>query len=317
MKKLAPIMMAFSSLSLFITVYPAKTKQSEAEMLGQQVIRELGDKIKQENNVFRAAVTATERQDALKNAHEAAQTLLNTLNDIKTFGSNTARGYTPAQRRLAAITLAELLTRENSVNVEIKSKRMEIKDMTDPNSLFSFAKSGKSEARAQAEKDIKKLHSERNNVRKAISDQEAILGPEWSDTIRLATNNLIVGSSYGIAYGIDWYFGDHGAKLMTEKTSAPAAKSKAARSKKQPSLTDKQKAAIKSWHHLRKSELLSKEITTAYQLTQAKELLNNLNAIQEDLKDVPSKHKHVLDKVTENADSLARKIDRSKTRWLK
>jgi hypothetical protein len=315
-KKFTKIIMICSSLSVVMTVCPAKIKQSEAETLGQQVIRELGDKVKQANNVFRVAVTDTERQNALKNAHEAAQTLLNTLNDIKTYGSNTARGYTPAQRRLAAITLAELLTRENSLNVQIKSTRMEMKDMIDPNSLFSYAKEGKSEAYTQADKEMKQLHAERKNLRKAIVDQETILGPEWSDTIKLATNNLIVGSSYGIAYGIDWYFGDHGAKLMTEKAPASMIKSKAMR-KQQPSLTNKQKAAIKSWHHLRKSELLSKEITTAYQLTQAKELLNKLNAIQEDLRDVPSKQKPVLDKVTESADSLARKIDRSKTRWLK
>lgn len=314
MKKLARIIVVFSSLSTIMTAFPVKIQQSESERLGQQVIRELGDKIKQANAVFRSAVTDTEREDALKGAHEAAQTLLNTLNDIKTFGTNETKGYNPAQKRLAAITLAERLTRENSLNAEIKSKRMEIKDMTDPNSLLSFARPGKSEARNQAEKEIQALHKERNNVRKAIADQETILGQEWSDTIKLATNNLIVGSSYGIAYGIDWYFGDRGAKLMTEKNHKSVKKSK--RISKQP-LTNKQKTAIKSWHHVRKSELLSKEISTAYQLTQAKELLNKLNVIKEDLQNVPLKYKHVLSKVTENADSLERKIERSKTRWLK
>lgn len=321
MKRLAQIMIVFSTLSATVNIIAKTIKQSESEMLGQQVVRELGDKVRQANMVFKAAVTENEKQDASKDAHEAAQTLVNTLNDIKTFGSDVTRGYNPAQRRLAAITLAEMLMRENSLNAEIKGLRMEIKDMTDPNSWFSFAKSGKSEPRTQTEKEIKQLHEKRKNVRKAISDQEAILGLEWSDTIKLAINNLNVGNSYGIGYGIDWYFGSHGAKLMTEKNQRAAGGSKKSKAMHKQPLTHQQKAAIKSWHHVRKNKIknkiLSQEITTAYELTQAKELLSELNAIKDDLKDIPSKHKHVLDKVCESADSLSRKIDRARTRWLK
>ncbi|HEX4068814.1 MAG TPA: hypothetical protein VHX42_01825 [Candidatus Babeliales bacterium] len=316
MKKLAQIMFIVSSLSV-ISIYPKKIKQSESEKLGQQVIRELGDNIKQANGVFKAAVTDTEKRTALERAHDEAKILLDTLNDVKTFGNDIIRGYNPAQRRLAAITLAELLMRENSVNVEIKSVRMEIKDMTDSRSLFKSAKSGKSEQRDQAEKKIKELHTERKDVRKAIADQETILGQTWSDTIRLAINNLIVGSSYGIAYGIDWYVSGHGAKLMTTAPNKTVSSEPKTVRNNPSSITKEQKAAIKSWRHLRKNELLSQEIATAYQLTQAKELLNKLNAIKDDLRNVPLKYKYVLDQVTENSDSLARKVDRAKTRWLK
>lgn len=319
MKKISLLTATVLCVSTISSNITARQQLSEANTLGQQVVRELGEKVKEKNLIFRSAVGDIERQESLKNAHMAAQTLLNTLNDIKTYGSDTIRGYNAAQRRQAAITLAELITRENSLHIEIKNKRLEIKDMTDPNSLLSFAKPGKSEARSQAEMDIKKLHLERNNTRKAIADQEAILGTAWSDTIRLAIQNLIVGNSYGIAYGIDWYFGDRGAKLMVEHNQSRAMTPSSARSKSKKAmpLTQKQKSAIKSWNKLRKNELLSKEITTAYELTQAKELLNKLNMVQDDLKDVPLKHKPVLDRVTEKADSLSRKIDRSKTRWLK
>jgi hypothetical protein len=290
---------------------------SEANRLGQQVIRELGDNVKRANLVFRAAVSENERQDALKNAHEAAKTLLNTLNDVKTYGNETIKGYNAAQRKHAAITLAELLTRENSLKIEIENKKMEIADMTDIGYILNSPKKGKAEQHAQAKKEKKALGIELNNIRQAIRDQEMILKQDWSNTIRLAIQNLIVGSSYGIAYGIDWYFGDHGAKLLTEENNKPQAMNREPKMKRSMPLTNKQKAAIKSWHHLRKSELLSKEITTAYQLAQAKELLIKLNNIKDDLKNVSVKHKYILDKVTENADSLARKIDRAKTRWLK
>lgn len=287
---------------------------SEANKLGQQVVRELGENVKTANLIFRAAIGENERQDALKKAHEAAKTLLNTLSDIKTYG--TIKGYNSAQIRQAAITLAELLTRQNSLKIELENKRMEIMDMMDIGYVFDTPKKGKAEAYAQAKKEQKKLHVTYKEIGQAIKNQEIILGEDWSNTIKLAVQNLIVGSSYGIAYGIDWYFGDRGAKLLTEENQSKATVP-APKSRRSTPLTHKQKSAIKSWHHLRKSELLSKEITTAYQLTQAKELLNKLNAIKEDIKNVPLKHKYVLDKVTENADSLTRKVDRAKTRWLK
>jgi hypothetical protein len=296
----------------------ARQRISEANTLGQQVIRELGENVKSANLVFRSAVGEIERQEALKNAHMTAQTLLNTLNDIKTYGSETIKGYNAAQRRQAAINLAELLTRANSINIEIENKRMEKMDMTE-DTIFESVKPGKSEAYAQATKDLRDLITEEKSTRLAMKNQEAILGQDWSNAIKLAIQNLIVGNSYGIAYGIDWYFGDRGAKLMVEKdrstSMVPAAA--APRAKKTMPLTQKQKSAIKSWNKLRKNELLSKEITTAYQLTQAKELLNNLNMVKDDLRNVPLKHKYILDRVTEKSDSLSRKIERSKTRWLK
>jgi hypothetical protein len=318
MKKLSLFTATILCISTLTMSAKRVSKLSEENTLGQQVIRELGENVKSANLVFRSAVSEIERQEALKNAHMAAQTLVNTLNDPKTYGIETIKGYNAAQRRQAAINLAELLTRENSLHIEIKNKRLEITDMTDPNSVFSFAKTGKSETRSQAEMDIKKLHLERNNTRKAIADQEAILGSEWSNIIKIAINNLIVGSSYGIAYGIDWYFGDRGAKLLVANNMSQSMASTGKKGKvKSMPLTQKQKSAIKAWKHVRKNELLSKEIATAYQLTQAKELLNKLGMIKEDLKDVPLKQRDILNRVTENYDSLARKIDRSKTRWLK
>jgi hypothetical protein len=292
---------------------------SEEHTLGQQVIRELGENVKTANLIFRASVGEIERQEALKNAHMAAQTLLNTLNDIKTYGNDTIKGYNAAQRRQAAITLAELLTRENSLNIEIKNKKMEIMDMMDMGYVFDAPKPGKSEIYAQARNEKKDLYATLKEVNLAIKNQEIILGDDWTRTIKLAVQNLILGSSYGIAYGIDWYFGDRGAKLLTENnpSQSMAPGTRKGKIKQSTPLTKKQKAAIKSWNHLRKAELLSKEIITAYQLTQAKELLNKLGIIKKDLKDVPLKQKYILDRVTDNYDSLERKIDRSKTRWLK
>jgi hypothetical protein len=289
---------------------------SDEHILGPQMIRELGEDVKAKNLAFRNAVGDVERQEALKNAHMAAQTLLNTLNDIKTYGNETIRGYNAAQRRQAGINLAELRTRANCINIEIDNKRMEKMDMTEESYMFEPVKPGKAEAYAQAKKDLRDLIAEEKSTQLAIKNQEAILGSEWSNAIKLAIQNLIVGNSYGIAYGIDWYFGDRGAKLMVEKNQSQAA-APARKVKKSMPLTQKQKSAIKSWNHLRKNELLSKEITTAYQLTQAKELLNKLNMVKDDLQNIPLKHKYILDRVTESSESLARKIDRAKTRWLK
>lgn len=294
---------------------------SEDHTLGQKVIRELGENVKSANIVFRSAVGEIEKQEALKNAHMAAQTLLNTLNDIKTYGNDTIRGYNAAQRRQAAITLAELLTRKNSLNIEIENKKMELIDMMDIGYFCDSPKKGKAEAYAQAKQEKKDLHATLKEVNLAIKSQEAILEECWTNTIKLAIQNLIVGNSYGIAYGVDWYFGDRGARLLTDNNPSQSIASGAHAAKKgkiKPApLTTRQKSAIKSWNHLRKNELLTKEITTAYQLAQAKELLNKLGMIKEDLKNIPLKHKYILDRVSENYDSLERKIDRSKTRWLK
>ena len=211
--------------------------------------------------------------------------------------------------------MAELLTRQNSLKIEIENKRMEKMDMVEPG-LWDSVKPGKTEAYAQATKELRDLIGQEKSTRLAISNQEAILGREWSNTITLAIQNLIVGSSYGIAYGIDWYFGDRGARLLIEndKSKSMARNSKIKRSKP---LTKKEQSAIRSWNHLRKSKLLSKDIITAYQLTQAKELLEKINDIKDDLKNVPAKYQSVLDKVTENSDSLTKKVNRAKTRWLK
>lgn len=291
---------------------------SEEHTLGQKVVRELGENVKSANLVFRSAVGEIERQEALKNAHMAAQTLLNTINDVKTYGSDTINGYNAAQRRQAAITLAELLTRKNSLNIEIENKRMEIIDMMDIGYVFDAPKPGKSEIYTQAKDEKKDLYASLKEVNLAIKNQEIVLGEEWTRTIKLAVQNLIVGSSYGIAYGIDWYFGDRGARLLTENNPSQSMTSAAKKSKiKSAPLTKKQKSAIKSWNHLRKSELLTKEIATAYQLSQAKELLNKLGVIKNDLKNIPVKQKYILDRVTENYDALSRKIDRARTRWLK
>jgi hypothetical protein len=312
---------AIASIATISTIetYPIKKRAlSEANMLGQQVIRELGESVKQANEVFKAAIGDEERQSALKNAREAAQTLINTLNDIKTFGNDVVNGYNPAQRRHAAITLAELLMRENSQKIQIESKRLEIRDMTDIGYFVDTAKSGKVEARSQAEKKQRELHAELKDIRKAMSDQEMILGQPWSNTIKLTIHNLIVGNSYGIAYGIDWYSGAPGAQLLetngTTKKQSAARTSQHTRSAK---LTKKQHAAIRSWHNLSKSELLSKEIATAYQLNQAKDLLEKMIAIKQDLKDVSEKYQHIADKVSSSIDSLERKIDRAKVSWLK
>ena len=292
---------------------------SEATMLGQQVIRELGGNVKKSNIVYKASVEDVERQEALKNAHDAAQILLNTLNDIKTFGNAIIRGYNSAQRRRAAITLAELLMRENTLEIEIKSKRMEIRDMTSIGYVIDTAMPGKAEIREQAIKEQKKLHIILKDIRKAMNDQEAILSQPWSNTIKLAIHNLIVGNSLGIAYGVDWYFGGPGAKLLAEDGTTKKHPAIAPASKRMHNTGDakKQNSAIRSWHHLRKSELLSKEISSAHQLSQAKDLLNKMIAIKKDLRGVPTKHKAILDKVSSSIDSLERKIDRAKVSWLK
>jgi|GEM_PF-3163450 hypothetical protein len=290
---------------------------SEGTILGQQVIRELGENVKKANILYKAAVTDAERQEALKVAREAAQTLINTLNDIKTFGNDIVKGYNAAQRRQAAITMAELLMRENTLDIEIKSKRMEIRDMTNIGYIIDSPVPGKAEAREQAIRDLKSLHATLKDIRKAINDQEAILGKSWGNTIKLAIHNLIVGNSLGIAHGIDWYFGGAGAKLLAKDGTSQESTAFAHSSRRTPGNAKKQNAALRSWRHLRKSELLSKEIASAHELSQAKDLLNKLTAIKQDLKDVPIKHQSTLDAVSSSVDSLSRKIDRAKVSWLK
>lgn len=314
MKKMMNIVLG--TVIAAITIINNSVAAPEAPVLGQQVIRELGANVETANIVFKASVGDAEKQISLKNAREAAQTLLDNLNDLKTFGTNIIKGYNPAQRRQAALTLADLLMRENSLKIELESNRLKIRDMTDVGFIIDTAKPGKADVRSQAEKKQRRLHAELKDIRAAMNDQEMILGQPWSNTIKLAIHNLIVGNSYGIAYDIDWHAGTHGAKLTQE--SGTAKKHHASKQHMRGSAeTKKQHAAIKSWHNLRKSEILSKEISTAYQLTQAKDLLTKLNNIKEDLKDVPARHQHVLDRVSESIDSLSRKIDRAKGLWLK
>jgi hypothetical protein len=311
---------AVASIATISTIesYPIKKRAlSEANMIGQQVIRELGENVKKANEVFKVAIGDEERQPALKNAREAAQTLINALNDIKTFGNDVVNGYNPAQRRHAAITLAELLMRENSQKIQIESNRLEIRDMTDIGVFVDTAKPGKAEIRSQAEKKQRELHAELKDIRKAMSDQEMILGQPWSNTIKLAIHNLIVGNSYGIAYGIDWYSVAPGAQLLEPNGTTKRQSARGSQRIHSEKVTKKQNAAIRSWHHLSKSELLSKEIATAYQLNQAKDLLDKLINIKEDLKDVPAKQQRILDKVNSSIESLERKIDRAKVSWLK
>ena len=284
---------------------------SEATVLGQQLIKELTDNIKIANQAYKNASSAMEKEEAARSARDAAQNFMEALNDIKTFGNDTIRGYNSRQIQIAAITLAELITRLNSVTIEIKSKRMEIADMTDAGVFMDTAIAGKEEQRSKTMKELQYDHKIKKDIQKAIADQEAILGKTWSSTITCAIYNLLVGNSRGICYDIDWTFGGNGPQMSAYNPSAQ--QSKTPRQK----LTKQQHAALKAWNRLSKSELLSKEITSTRQLDEAKNMLDQLNNIKEDLRNVPVKYKDTLYKVNAAADSLEQKMAAAKKNWLK
>jgi len=135
--------------------------------MGQQLIKELGENVKTTNTIFKTAASGPERQEAAKNAQESAQNLIDALNDIKTFGTDVIRGYNSKQIQIAAITLAELLTRLNTIKIEIKSKRMEIADMTNVGVFIDTALSGKEALRNQAIKEQKKSSRNKKSHKKS------------------------------------------------------------------------------------------------------------------------------------------------------
>jgi len=321
MKKIVNIVFA-STILLFtnqnINAVPkAKPRPiSEATMLGQQLIKELEENIKKTNEAFKSATTPLQKEEATKNAQDAAQNLINALNDIKTFGTDVVRGYNPKQIQIAAITLAELITRLHRIKLEIKNKRLEIADMTNVGVFIDSPLSGKEAQRSQAVKDQQYNHKEKNDIKKAMDAQKEILGTKWSDIITSVTYTLLIGNALGICYEIDWSFGAHNAKVLEngQTVNRPILP----RSSKQK-LTKRQHAAIKSWYRLSKSELLTKEISSTQQVVQANDLLKKLQNVQEDLKDVPpvAKYKNIAHEVTKAVNSLSQKIDAAKTRWLK
>lgn len=288
---------------------------SEATMLGQQLVKELNDNIKKANETFKGTI-GLERENAEKDARDAAQNLTNALNDIKTFGTDIIRGYNPKQIQIAAITLAELITRLHRLKLEIKAKRLEVADMTDVGMIVDSALPGKEAQRSQAMKDQQYNHKEKSDIRKAMDAQKEILGTKWSDIITLVTYNLLIGSSLGICYDIDWSFGAHTAQIL--ESGQTVNKPRLATRSKQK-LTKRQHAAIKSWYRLSKSELLTKEISSTQQVVQANDLLKKLQDVQDDLKDVPpiAKYKNIAHEVNKAVTSLSQKIDVAKTRWLK
>lgn len=341
MKKFIPHIFTaaiITSISMVNTIhtYPKTKAVSEANLLGQQTIRELGQNVEEANKVFEFAVGEEEHQNAQRNARDAAHTLINTLNDVRTFGNDTVKGYNPSQRRQAAIMLAEFLMRQNALEIKIKSERMKIADMTDSGLIYDSAITGKSEARAKAIKEQKVNHTALREVEQNISHQANILGQAWTRTITIAINSLMAGTALGIAYGIDWYAVGHSARLlgdnniqqpvMYEEPAPRQIKSKPARRQKivKPSqkLNPQERAAVKSWNRLSKNKLLSKEIATAYELTQAQDLMAQLENISNDLANVPVRHQPVLGRVNAAIDSLSRRIERARgnlinNRWIK
>ena len=302
--------------SSVINALPKTRAISEATMLGQQLIKEIDENIKKTNEIFKSATSGPEREEAAKNACDAAQNLIDALNDIKTFGTDIIRGYNPKQIQTAAITLAELLTRLHRTKLEIKSKRMEIIEMTRVGIFFDTVISGKEAQRNQAIKEQQNNHKEKSDIEKAMGAQKEILGITWNNIITSAIYNLLIGNSLGICYEIDWSFGTHNAKIL--ENSQTNNKQMIATSSRQK-LTKRQHAAIKSWHRLSKSELLSKELSSTEEVIQANNLLKQLQNIQDDLKNVPAmaRYKNIVHAVTKAANSLSQKIDAAKTRWLK
>src|SRR5579872_977575 len=316
MKKRVNIVFITSVLLLSLSpathaINKIRPKVSEATALGQQLIKELTENIKIANQAHKDATSAMEKEEAARSARDAAQNLMDALNDIKTFGNDMIKGYNSRQIQIAAITLAELITRLNSLTIEIKSKRMEIADMTDDRVLMDTAVDGKEEQRSKTMKDLQYDHKIKKDIQKAIADQEAILGKAWSSIITCATYKLLVGNSRGICYDIDWTFGGSSPKMLENNQSAQQPKT--VRQK----LTKQQHAALKSWNRLSKSELLSKDITSTRQLDEAKNMLDQLNNIKEDLKNVPVKYKDTLYRVNAAADSLEQKMAAAKKNWLK
>jgi len=285
---------------------------SEATVLGQQLVKELSESVKTANEKYKSTTVALEKEEAARAARDAAQNLIDALNDVKTFGTDVIKGYNSKQVQIAAITLAELLTRFHTLKLEIKSKRMEIANMTDAGIFMDAPIAGKEEERSKAIKDLQYYHQTKKDMQKAIADQEVVLGKTWSNIITTAIYNLIIGNSRGICYEIDWSFGAHTPQILTN--DQPHIQ-QAARVRQK--LTKRQHAAIKSWNRLSKSELLTKDISSKRQLDEAKNLLDQLNGIKQDLQNVPVKYKDVLYKVNAATESLENKMAAAKKNWLK
>lgn len=298
-----------------IHALPKPRPISEATILGQQLIRELSHDIRKANDMYDAAASISEKEEITKNAREAAQNLVEALNDVKTFGTDVIRGYHPKQIQIAAITLANRLIRLNIEKIKIKSRRTEIAGITNIGVLIDTAVSGKEAERNQAIRDQQYNHKVKNDIQSAIEYQEEILGPKWTNAIKSVIYNLLVGNSLGICYDIDWSFGAHNTSIL-ERSHHGSDHAQGSSSRK---LTKKQHAAIKSWHHLSKSKLLSKDLASTEEVIQAKDLLKKLEYIREDLKNVPTKakYKDIVHRVNKSIDSLSHKIETTKTRWLK
>ncbi|HSC25111.1 MAG TPA: hypothetical protein VLB80_02740 [Candidatus Babeliales bacterium] len=309
--------------TLIVDAVPTKIHvSSEATLIGQQLIRELGDKIKTTAHNFQLAQGIVEKKEAIRSAKIAAQELLNALNDVKTFGNDVVRGYLPEQIRQAAIALSELLTRRNALDTQIKGKRTEIDEKTIKGWVWDSPMPGQTETRSHAQKQFRELHYKLKDIQIAILEQERILGKEWSNAIKHAINGLLVGTSFGISYGINWYFQGNRARINKGYISGMMRKNE--QNMILPKFPDGSMEAkefndaIEEWNFIiAQSDIISKDIITASQLNQAKEVLNKMHSLRSKLKNVPKTYKNILDDVASAIDMVANKIERSKNNWLK